>query len=131
MKLLISLAAIASLALQANAATAPLWSQCGGIGWTGPTECEAPGICNYINPHCKFAMSSLHLLDSRYEFSGLYNLSLYYHLDNLYHSQAYNDCHSFDQLYHTDFDYYGHCNYDKDHNYNHHYDANDINHHHD
>ncbi|KAG8915209.1 hypothetical protein FRC01_003747 [Tulasnella sp. 417] len=112
MKLLISLAAIASLALQANAATAPLWSQCGGIGWTGATECEAPGICNFINAYCKFAMSSLHLLDSRDELSGLYNLSLHNHLDNVYHSQANNYRHAFNQRYYTDFHYYGHYNHD-------------------
>ncbi|KIO17567.1 carbohydrate-binding module family 1 protein [Tulasnella calospora MUT 4182] len=53
MKLLIPLAAIASLALQVNAAPSPGWGQCGGIGWTGPTECISPYICNYINPYCK------------------------------------------------------------------------------
>ncbi|KAG8927946.1 hypothetical protein FRC03_007269 [Tulasnella sp. 419] len=28
----------------------PLWSQCGGEGWTGPTICEAGYVCVYINP---------------------------------------------------------------------------------
>lgn len=27
------------------------WQQCGGIGWTGPTYCQVPYICVYINPN--------------------------------------------------------------------------------
>ncbi|KIO21503.1 hypothetical protein M407DRAFT_28895 [Tulasnella calospora MUT 4182] len=51
MKLLISLATIASLALQANAATVPLYGQCGGQGYTGPTECDPGLICYYWAPY--------------------------------------------------------------------------------
>lgn len=29
-------------------AGAPLWTQCGGVGWTGPTVCDA-GACTYFN----------------------------------------------------------------------------------
>ncbi|KZV91660.1 acetyl xylan esterase [Exidia glandulosa HHB12029] len=27
----------------------PLWGQCGGIGFTGPTTCAAPSVCQYVN----------------------------------------------------------------------------------
>ncbi|KAF3932369.1 hypothetical protein ABW19_dt0201554 [Dactylella cylindrospora] len=27
------------------------WGQCGGIGWTGPTQCVSPYTCNQLNPY--------------------------------------------------------------------------------
>ena len=27
------------------------WSQCGGIGWTGPTACSQPYACSTLNPY--------------------------------------------------------------------------------
>jgi endo-1,4-beta-xylanase len=27
------------------------WGQCGGIGWTGPTTCQAPYTCEYSNAY--------------------------------------------------------------------------------
>ncbi|KIO21499.1 carbohydrate-binding module family 1 protein [Tulasnella calospora MUT 4182] len=132
MKLLIPFAAIASLALQVNAqALSPLWGQCGGQTWTGPTVCTPPHICNYLNQFCNFAMSSLSIIDSHYELNGVYNLSLHNHLDDDYHSHAYNDGSSFNQRYHRDidFDYYGHYNHDQDYNYNPYEDADIDNHH--
>jgi len=32
--------------------TVPRWGQCGGIGYTGPTRCESPWTCTYLND-CK------------------------------------------------------------------------------
>ncbi|KIO23521.1 hypothetical protein M407DRAFT_27047 [Tulasnella calospora MUT 4182] len=130
MKLLIPIAAIASLALQVNA-QAPLWGQCGGQGWTGPTVCTPPHICNYLNPWRKFAMSSLCFIDSRNELNRVYNLSLHNFLDDDYHSHAYNDGSTFNQRYHRDVDqdYYGHYNHDQDYNYNPHEDDDIDNHH--
>ncbi|KAG7116989.1 Polysaccharide monooxygenase Cel61a like protein [Verticillium longisporum] len=32
-----------------NGATAPVWGQCGGQGWTGPTACTAGNRCNVQN----------------------------------------------------------------------------------
>lgn len=32
-----------------NGATAPRWGQCGGQGWTGPTQCESPYVCTVSN----------------------------------------------------------------------------------
>ncbi|PPQ66218.1 hypothetical protein CVT24_000330 [Panaeolus cyanescens] len=31
-------------------AQSPVWGQCGGQGWTGPTTCEAGSVCTYSNP---------------------------------------------------------------------------------
>jgi hypothetical protein len=25
------------------------WGQCGGQGWTGPTVCQSPYTCTYVN----------------------------------------------------------------------------------
>ncbi|KAG8793208.1 hypothetical protein FRC12_003498 [Ceratobasidium sp. 428] len=30
---------------------AAMWNQCGGIGWTGSTECGAGSVCSVINPY--------------------------------------------------------------------------------
>ncbi|KAL2161728.1 hypothetical protein VTH06DRAFT_8290 [Thermothelomyces fergusii] len=30
-------------------AQSPLWGQCGGIGWTGPTTCVSGAVCQYVN----------------------------------------------------------------------------------
>ncbi|EPS35056.1 hypothetical protein H072_11617 [Dactylellina haptotyla CBS 200.50] len=29
----------------------PLYAQCGGIGWTGPTLCQSPAVCVYLNAY--------------------------------------------------------------------------------
>ncbi|CRK21505.1 hypothetical protein BN1723_012410 [Verticillium longisporum] len=34
-----------------NGATAPVWGQCGGQGWTGPTACAAGNRCNVQNAY--------------------------------------------------------------------------------
>ncbi|KAF9036210.1 beta-1,4-endoxylanase [Panaeolus papilionaceus] len=31
-------------------AQSPLWGQCGGQGWTGPTTCVSGSVCTYSNP---------------------------------------------------------------------------------
>ncbi|KIO21502.1 hypothetical protein M407DRAFT_125699 [Tulasnella calospora MUT 4182] len=61
MKLLIPLATIASLALQANSATVPVYGTCGGIGWTGGTECDPGLICYYWNIYaqCLYPVSTV------------------------------------------------------------------------
>ncbi|KAI8992889.1 alpha/beta-hydrolase [Trametes punicea] len=41
LKVTLSLAGLVSLA----AAQSPVWGQCGGIGWTGPTTCVAGSVC--------------------------------------------------------------------------------------
>ncbi|EWC43829.1 hypothetical protein DRE_07273 [Drechslerella stenobrocha 248] len=28
-----------------------MWGQCGGIGWNGPTNCNAPASCSTLNPY--------------------------------------------------------------------------------
>ncbi|EFQ31952.1 fungal cellulose binding domain-containing protein [Colletotrichum graminicola M1.001] len=33
----------------AASAQAPLWGQCGGQGWSGPTTCVAGSVCTYLN----------------------------------------------------------------------------------
>ncbi|KAF5387593.1 hypothetical protein D9757_006522 [Collybiopsis confluens] len=33
------------------AAQAPIWGQCGGIGWTGPTTCASGSTCTVGNPY--------------------------------------------------------------------------------
>ncbi|KAH8821524.1 glycoside hydrolase family 10 protein [Xylogone sp. PMI_703] len=45
----IGLAALASVFLQIETALAQgaVWSQCGGIGWTGPTTCVVGSTCTY------------------------------------------------------------------------------------
>jgi len=42
-------AAIAQLPA-AIAQFAPIWGQCGGQGFTGPTVCSAGSVCYYLNP---------------------------------------------------------------------------------
>ncbi|KAI0016157.1 Alpha/Beta hydrolase protein [Xylariomycetidae sp. FL0641] len=34
-----------------GAGLAQQWGQCGGSGWTGPTECESPYTCTYSNDY--------------------------------------------------------------------------------
>ncbi|KAG8919321.1 hypothetical protein FRC01_001343 [Tulasnella sp. 417] len=46
---LIALVALASSVFNVASALVPLWYQCGGIGWTGETECAPPGICLVLN----------------------------------------------------------------------------------
>ncbi|KIO18654.1 hypothetical protein M407DRAFT_11766 [Tulasnella calospora MUT 4182] len=48
-KITLLTAFIASLSAAAHAQGAPLWHQCGGINYTGPTVC-AEGVCLYFNP---------------------------------------------------------------------------------
>ncbi|KAK7443525.1 hypothetical protein VKT23_015698 [Stygiomarasmius scandens] len=35
----------------AFAQTAPQWGQCGGVGWTGPTQCPSGWGCSVVNPY--------------------------------------------------------------------------------
>ncbi|KAA1476236.1 endo-1,4-B-xylanase A [Dentipellis sp. KUC8613] len=50
MKLAASFAALAGL-IQFATAQSPVWGQCGGIGWTGPTTCVAGTTCVVSNPY--------------------------------------------------------------------------------
>ncbi|KAH7098052.1 hypothetical protein BKA62DRAFT_405706 [Auriculariales sp. MPI-PUGE-AT-0066] len=43
---LAALLAVLSVAL----AQSPVWGQCGGQGWPGPTTCVAGSTCTYSNP---------------------------------------------------------------------------------
>lgn len=38
-----------ALAPAAVLAQSPMWGQCGGIGWTGPTTCVSGTVCSYSN----------------------------------------------------------------------------------
>jgi hypothetical protein len=42
--------------------TAAHWGQCGGIGWTGPTQCAAPYTCQVGNRTDLFIFFSLYLV---------------------------------------------------------------------
>jgi len=37
--------------------TAGQWGQCGGIGWTGPTQCASPFTCHVLNPYYSQCLS--------------------------------------------------------------------------
>ncbi|TFY81949.1 hypothetical protein EWM64_g2067 [Hericium alpestre] len=50
MKLAASFATLVALVPFA-AAQSPVWGQCGGIGWTGPTTCAAGSTCTVSNPY--------------------------------------------------------------------------------
>ncbi|KAK6502717.1 hypothetical protein TWF506_003292 [Arthrobotrys conoides] len=44
--------ALSALALICGAsAQQGLWGQCGGIGWTGPSNCVAGAVCSTLNPY--------------------------------------------------------------------------------
>ncbi|KAF3189904.1 hypothetical protein TWF788_009891 [Orbilia oligospora] len=36
-----------------------MWGQCGGIGWTGPTNCAAPAACSTLNPYYAQCLSAV------------------------------------------------------------------------
>jgi hypothetical protein len=40
----------ASLLATLTSAQSPLWGQCGGNGWTGPTTCASGSTCTFSNP---------------------------------------------------------------------------------
>lgn len=42
----------------ASGATQTEWGQCGGIGWTGPTICASPYVCEELNPYYFQCLSS-------------------------------------------------------------------------
>jgi hypothetical protein len=47
---ILALLLLVSSFLQANAAN-PLYGQCGGIGWTGVSECVSGATCTYVNDY--------------------------------------------------------------------------------
>jgi mannan endo-1,4-beta-mannosidase len=52
MKQLSGLVALLSIITAASAqSTAPVYGQCGGIGWTGPTVCASGSACVVSNPY--------------------------------------------------------------------------------
>ncbi|KAG8920352.1 hypothetical protein FRC02_000955 [Tulasnella sp. 418] len=46
---LFSVALVSWAAVSVSAAVAPLWGQCGGQYWSGPTECDWCLTCDQIN----------------------------------------------------------------------------------
>ncbi|PPR05310.1 hypothetical protein CVT26_011569 [Gymnopilus dilepis] len=46
-----SLAVLASILPAFVVAQSPVWGQCGGQGWTGPTTCAAGSTCTFSNPY--------------------------------------------------------------------------------
>lgn len=51
MKLSTSFASLAAFIPFALAQQAPVWGQCGGIGFTGPTTCVAGSVCTAQNAY--------------------------------------------------------------------------------
>lgn len=50
---LAALAILATSAFNVVRAAVPLYGQCGGLGFTGETECEPPATC-YFHNYCVF-----------------------------------------------------------------------------
>ncbi|EJD44168.1 endoglucanase [Auricularia subglabra TFB-10046 SS5] len=56
MKFAVAAATIAGL-VPATLAQSPVWGQCGGIGWTGPTTCVSGSVCTKQNDYYSQASS--------------------------------------------------------------------------
>ncbi|KAK6355572.1 hypothetical protein TWF696_004672 [Orbilia brochopaga] len=56
MKSYIALALAAPVLVSAQQS---MWGQCGGIGWTGPTNCNPPAACSTLNPYYAQCLSSV------------------------------------------------------------------------
>ncbi|KAK4139251.1 endoglucanase type F [Dichotomopilus funicola] len=48
---MVSKTLLLALAPAAAVAQSPLWGQCGGIGWTGPTTCASGSVCQKSNDY--------------------------------------------------------------------------------